>query len=165
MIITFFNFPPGAARGGNGSDILVGDFEVGHKAVPVNHLVLMVGHRELTPVDLEGIFAFGQRNIVGVTVGIAVEVGPGFDLHIDGTQVRPLQQVDPVVESAVGLRLAKEDKVKAVQEGKDPPGVAPTYYQVRAIEKVLPKGADWFQAMHADLYQDTPETREEIAVS
>lgn len=31
----------------------------------------------------------------------------------------------------------------AVADGGTPPGVAPTYYNARAIEGILPKGADW----------------------
>ena len=32
---------------------------------------------------------------------------------------------------------------QTVADGGLPPGVAPTYYNARAIEGVLPKGADW----------------------
>ena len=33
--------------------------------------------------------------------------------------------------------------VQTVADGGVPPGVAPTYYNARAIESILPKGADW----------------------
>jgi hypothetical protein len=32
---------------------------------------------------------------------------------------------------------------QTVSDGGTPPGVAPTYYNARAIEGILPTGADW----------------------
>src|SRR5437660_6037235 len=58
---------------------------------------------------------------------------------------RTLERLGTTDRAIITARRQLLHAVKAVQEGKDPPGVAPTYYQVRAIEKVLPKGADWFQ--------------------
>ena len=41
-----------------------------------------------------------------------------------------------------------------MQAGGDPPGVAPTYYKLRAVEKVvLQPGDDWFEAMQPELFQ------------
>jgi len=123
VVVLVFDFPPGASRGDDGGYVLVGDFEIGDKAIEIDHLAVMVGHRHFAPVDLEGIVAFGQRHAVGVTVGIGVEVGADLDPRRDGAQVRPLQQVDPVVERGVGVRLADEDKVKALQLGAPAKGL------------------------------------------
>ena len=32
---------------------------------------------------------------------------------------------------------------QTVSHGGTPPGVSPSYYNARAIEKILPKGMDW----------------------
>ena len=39
-----------------------------------------------------------------------MEVGPDFDAHRDRARVRPLQEMDPVVEGGVGVRLAQKMK-------------------------------------------------------
>ena len=77
----------------------------------------MVGDRHLAPVDLQGIVALGQRHVVGVTVGIGVEMGADFDPRLERAQLRSLQQIDPVVKCNMGVRLADEDEVKAMQLG------------------------------------------------
>ncbi len=52
--------------------------------------------------------------------------------------------------------------VKAVQQGEDPPGVAPSYYNLRSIEKVLPKQADWFETLRPELFQEGEQRREPV---
>ena len=42
--------------------------------------------------------------------------------------------------------------VKTVEDGGDPPGVAPSYYRLRAGEKIIPKGANWFEEMKGWLF-------------
>ena len=37
--------------------------------------------------------------------------------------------------------------VQTVADGGAPPGVAPTYYNARAIEGILPKGSSWKEEM------------------
>jgi phthalate 4,5-dioxygenase oxygenase subunit len=41
--------------------------------------------------------------------------------------------------------------IKTVQEGGDPPGVNPSYYKIRAIERLLPVGADWRKELQAEI--------------
>jgi len=43
--------------------------------------------------------------------------------------------------------------VKTVQDGGDPPGLGETYYFLRAIEKVLPKDADWRTELSDEIYE------------
>jgi hypothetical protein len=50
------------------------------------------------------------------------------------------------------------EAIEAVERGEEPPGVAPTYYKLRAVERVLPAAAHWFGEMKADLYQLSPST-------
>jgi hypothetical protein len=84
---------------------------------------MMVGDGEFAPVDLESILAFGQGNAVGVAIGVGVKVRPDFDPRGEGAQVRPLQQMDPLVEGGMGVGLADKDKVKAVQPGASTKGL------------------------------------------
>jgi phenylpropionate dioxygenase-like ring-hydroxylating dioxygenase large terminal subunit len=41
---------------------------------------------------------------------------------------------------------------RAVEDGGDPPGTGPSYYGVRAIERVLPPDTDWRAALRAEIY-------------
>ena len=39
-----------------------------------------------------------------------------------------------------------------VTDGGDPPGVGPSYYNLRAIDRVLPAGAKWRDELMAEMY-------------
>ena len=39
-----------------------------------------------------------------------------------------------------------------VAEGGDPPGIGESYYNVRAIDGILPKDADWKEALEEQMY-------------
>jgi hypothetical protein len=52
-----------------------------------------------------------------------VEVGSDFEAHRYGAQLGPPQQVNPVVERGMGVRLADEDEMKVVQEGAPAKGL------------------------------------------
>lgn len=45
---------------------------------------------------------------------------------------------------------------KTVQEGGDPPGVSPSYYRIRAIERLLPNGVEWHEALKEEI--EAPRT-------
>lgn len=47
----------------------------------------------------------------------------------------------------VFLASATTGMIRSVQGGGDPVGVAPTYYQLRAVDDVLPTETDWHAAM------------------
>ncbi len=53
----------------------------------------------------------------------------------------------------VGRRLLLQ-AVKTVHDGGDPPGVAPSYYKLRGIEKLIPQGADWRAELLPPMYQE-----------
>lgn len=55
-----------------------------------------------------------------------------------------LTRSDMAIVQARRLLLAA---AATVADGGTPPGVAPTYYNARAIEQILPPGADWRAAM------------------
>jgi hypothetical protein len=41
--------------------------------------------------------------------------------------------------------------VRTVQEGGDPPGVNPSYYRIRAIERLIPNGVEWREALREEI--------------
>jgi phenylpropionate dioxygenase-like ring-hydroxylating dioxygenase large terminal subunit len=44
--------------------------------------------------------------------------------------------------------------IETVRAGGDPPGVGPNYYKLRAIEKLIPKDADWRTELLPAMYQE-----------
>ena len=52
---------------------------MGDKAVAVNDFAFVIGHRDLAPVDLQGILAFGQGDAVGIAVDLGVKMSSHFD--------------------------------------------------------------------------------------
>jgi hypothetical protein len=46
------------------------------------------------------------------------------------------------------------DAIRVNEDGGTPPGVHDTYRNARAIEKVLPAGTDWFEALRSDVYEN-----------
>lgn len=71
---------------------------------------------------------------------------------------RTLERLGTTDRAIVHARFALLKAIKTVQEGGDPPGVAPTYYRLRAYETVLPKSEHWFEAIEDKLMRpDAPE--------
>jgi len=62
---------------------------------------------------------------------------------VDRTQEH-LCDTDIQIIMARKLLLAS---VRNVQEGKDPPGLQPSYYTVRATERIIDNGSDWRDAL------------------
>lgn len=60
-----------------------------------------------------------------------------------------LGQTDRAIIAARRLYL---DAVKTVEDGGNPPGVDASYYDVRAIESLLPAETDWFDALKDQMY-------------
>jgi hypothetical protein len=66
---------------------------------------------------------------------------------------RTLERLGTTDRAIIAARRFLLQAVDSVAAGDDPPGVADTYYKLRAIEKVLPKGTHWFEAMKGELFQ------------
>jgi hypothetical protein len=66
---------------------------------------------------------------------------------------RTLERLGTTDRAIINARRALLAAVKTVQDGGDPPGVAPTYHKLRAHETVLPLGVHWFEALQTELYQ------------
>jgi len=57
-------------------------------------------------------------------------------------------------QAVVAVRLTLLREIRKVQAGGDPPGLVLTRAKIRAIEKLLPKGVDWREALKAEIYPD-----------
>jgi nitrite reductase/ring-hydroxylating ferredoxin subunit len=66
---------------------------------------------------------------------------------------RTLERLGTTDRAIINARRTLLKAVKMVQDGGNPPGVSPTYYRLRAIERVLPAELHWFDAMKSDVYQ------------
>ncbi len=55
---------------------------------------------------------------------------------------------DRVIITARRLLL---QAVRTVQEGGDPPGVNPSYYRIRAIERLIPNGVEWREVLREEI--------------
>jgi hypothetical protein len=64
---------------------------------------------------------------------------------------RALERLGTTDRAIVQARSSLLEAIKTVQDGGDPPGVAPTYYQLRAHEMAIPKSEHWFEAMEPAL--------------
>ena len=61
-----------------------------------------------------------------------------------------LATTDRAIISARRMLL---EAAKIVEDGGSPPGVAGTYYSIRAIERVLPVEARWQDALREALFE------------
>jgi nitrite reductase/ring-hydroxylating ferredoxin subunit len=75
---------------------------------------------------------------------------------------RTLERLGTTDRAIIHARRTLLKAIRTVQDGGEPPGVAPTYYGLRAYETVLPKGVYWYEAIKASfkLAEKTPEHAE-----
>jgi hypothetical protein len=59
-------------------------------------------------------------------------------------------------KAIISTRRLLQRAVEAVADGADPLGVAPTYYQLRARDDVVPDGTDWHAMMMGLMYPTEP---------
>ena len=59
-------------------------------------------------------------------------------------------------------RKILSDAVRRVEDGGTPPGLGPNVFQLRPIEKVLPKDTPWRDTLWAELYEGAPYTPEYV---
>ena len=69
---------------------------------------------------------------------------------------RTKEFLGPADMALVTTRRVLEEAVSTVMDGGDPPGVAPTYYNARAAEGVIPYDVDWREALMDRMYPTTP---------
>lgn len=56
----------------------------------------------------------------------------------------------------VGPGGAHRRRAASLLEGGEPVGVAPSYYNLRAMDKIVPDNADWHAQMMDIMYPTTP---------
>jgi len=65
---------------------------------------------------------------------------------------RSREHLGPADRAVIGMRRLLLESVKAVQSGGAPSAPGTSYYNVRAIERVLPGGVDWREALQEEIY-------------
>jgi hypothetical protein len=73
---------------------------------------------------------------------------------------RTLERLGTTDRAIIHARRALLKAVQTVQDGGNPPGVEPTYYNLRAYETVLPNGVHWFEALKEKLFMRGPRMKE-----
>ena len=68
---------------------------------------------------------------------------------------RTREYLGPADKAIIMTRKLLLDAVHAVQDDRDPPGVAPSYYELRAAECVSAKGRDWRKELLPLMYPKT----------
>ena len=69
---------------------------------------------------------------------------------------RTKEFLGPSDMAIVAMRKLLEEAVGTVMDGGDPPGIAPTYYNIRATEGVVAYDLDWREALMDRMYPTTP---------
>ena len=69
---------------------------------------------------------------------------------------RTKEFLGPSDMAIVTARKLLEEAVNIVTDGGDPPGIGPTYYNIRAIEGIIPYDADWREALMDRMYPTEP---------
>jgi hypothetical protein len=67
---------------------------------------------------------------------------------------RTLERLGTTDRAIIHARRSLMAAIKTVQDGGDPPGVAPTYYRLRAFESIVPKTTHWFEALRPMLVRE-----------
>jgi len=65
---------------------------------------------------------------------------------------RSQEHLGPADRAIIAARRLLLQAIKTVQEGGDPLGTDTSYYQARAIEKILPRGLAWREALLPEMY-------------
>ena len=69
---------------------------------------------------------------------------------------RTREFLGPADQAIVTTRRLLSQAVNTVADGADPPGIAPTYYNIRSTEAVVPYGTDWREALMDRMYPTEP---------
>lgn len=69
---------------------------------------------------------------------------------------RTKEFLGPADMAIVATRRLLEEAVNTVLDGGDPPGLAPTYYNLRSTEAVIPYDVDWRESLMSKMYPTEP---------
>lgn len=140
------------AQRGSGNELYVDiDVENGFRPTRNNGNKYLIDRQIQKTVNFSGIMGTNVQDRA-----VQESMGPICD--------RTLERLGTTDRAIITARRQLLRAVKTVQEGGDPPGVAPTYYKVRAVETVLPRGTHWFEAMRPVLFQEA-QPKEPAAVA
>jgi len=64
---------------------------------------------------------------------------------------RSRERLGSTDKAIVAARRLLRQAAQTVREGGDPPGIDTSYYSIRAVERVLPEGADCLEALKAEV--------------
>ena len=76
--------------------------------------------------------------------GVQESMGPIVD--------RSKEYLGPADRAIIVTRRLLLQAVKTVEDGGDPPGADTSYYRARAVERILPKGVEWRDALLSEMY-------------
>ena len=76
--------------------------------------------------------------------GVQESMGPIVD--------RSKEYLGPADRAIIVTRRLLLQAVKTVEDGGDPPGADTSYYHARAVERILPKGVGWRDALLSEMY-------------
>jgi hypothetical protein len=65
---------------------------------------------------------------------------------------RSKEHLGPADRAIIVARRLLLQAIKTVSEGGNPPGTDTSYYQTRAIERILPQGVAWRDALLPEMY-------------
>lgn len=68
---------------------------------------------------------------------------------------RTREYLTPSDLTIVQLRKLLLEAVRTVSDGGDPPGARSAHYKLRALDRIMPKGASWRDEMLPDMYPDS----------
>jgi hypothetical protein len=79
---------------------------------------------------------------------------------VDRTQ----EYLGPADKAIIAMRRLLLQAVRTVEAGGDPPAADTSYYRLRAVERIVPEGADWREEMLPAMYPSADAQRELAAV-
>jgi hypothetical protein len=73
---------------------------------------------------------------------------------------RTLERLGTTDRAIITARRMLLKAIQTVQDGGDPPGVSPSFYKIRADERVIPADSYWFEEMKDTLFmKEEPKTK------
>src|SRR6266567_1947427 len=64
---------------------------------------------------------------------------------------RAREHLGPADKAIIALRQVLLRSIRTVEDGGDPPGIAPSYLGLRGVERTLASGEDWWLAMRKEI--------------
>ena len=76
---------------------------------------------------------------------------------------RSQEYLGPADRAIIAMRRLLLQAVKTVEDGGAPPATDTSYYQLRAVERIIADGTDWREAMLQAMYPGSAEPTRELA--